>query len=97
MQKIKIIPNDNRLIVQPTEVQAGDILLPDNIKEKPQKGHVIDVGPGKDGKPMIAKRGDEVIYRRGAGTPLPDGYYGDLKGLLIMVEGADTFVTISNQ
>jgi chaperonin GroES len=60
--------------VSPAEEKtAGGILLPDNAKEKPQVGEVIQVGPGKrkdDGEysSLEVKVGDSVLYSKYAGT-----------------------------
>lgn len=94
---LKILPLGDRIIVKPIdEASTSPLIRPDSVKEKPQKATVIEVGPGaKEGKPLIAKKGDSVFYRRGAGIPLPDGYYPDETGLLIMTEGVDTLLVIS--
>ncbi|HEU4395942.1 MAG TPA: co-chaperone GroES, partial [Planctomycetota bacterium] len=47
---LKVKPLDDRVVVKPLdaeEVTAGGIVLPDTAKEKPQKGTVVAVGPGK--------------------------------------------------
>jgi chaperonin GroES len=70
MKDIKLRPLDDRVVVEPMEaeeVTAGGIVLPDSAKEKPQRGTVIAVGPGKlldsgqRGELSVAV-GDEVIY-----------------------------------
>src|SRR6184192_1780124 len=75
---IKIRPLDDRVVVEPLEADektAGGILLPDTAKQKPQRGRVLAVGPGKmleDGqraKVSVAK-GDEVLYGRYGGTDI---------------------------
>ena len=43
------------------------IIIPDTAKEKPQKGEVVAVGPGKDGNKMTVKKGDIVLYGKYAG------------------------------
>jgi chaperonin GroES len=71
----------DRVVVKPIEeeeVSKGGIILPDTAKEKPQKGQVIAVGPGKldeSGKriPPEVKKGDKVIYQKFAGTELKQG------------------------
>jgi chaperonin GroES len=76
MAKVKIKPLDDRLMVQQSEaeeVTAGGIVLPDAAKEKPQRGKVVAVGPGKlldSGKrgKLSVKVGDEVFYGKYAGT-----------------------------
>ena len=50
MAKIKIRPLDDRIVVQPVDAEsttAGGIVLPDSAREKPQRGTVLAVGPGK--------------------------------------------------
>jgi len=73
---MKIRPLDDRVVVEPLEAEektAGGILLPDTAKEKPQRGRVLAVGPGKlqdDGKrvALAVAVGDEVLYGRYAGN-----------------------------
>ena len=50
MSKISIRPLDDRIVVEPLDAEettAGGILLPDSSREKPQRGTVVAVGPGK--------------------------------------------------
>ena len=62
-------PLADRVVVKPMvkeEVTKGGIVLPDTVKEKPQEGEIVAVGPGKlgdDGKriEMEVKKGDRVI------------------------------------
>jgi chaperonin GroES len=69
-------PLADRLVVKPLvkeEVTKGGIVLPDTVKEKPQEGEIVAVGPGRlgdDGKriEMEVKKGDRVIYAKYAGT-----------------------------
>lgn len=78
MAKIKIRPLDDRVVVEPTdaeEVTAGGIVLPDSAREKPQRGKVLAVGPGKlmdNGTrgELSVKVGDEVIYGKYGGTEI---------------------------
>ena len=78
MAKAKLRPLDDRVVVEPMEAEettAGGIVLPDTAKEKPQRGTVISVGPGKlldsgsRGKPSVAV-GDVVIYGKYSGTDI---------------------------
>jgi len=78
MAKIKIRPLDDRVVVKPIEAEqttAGGIVLPDSAKEKPQRGTVIAVGPGKllesgeRGELSVAVN-DEVIYGKYGGTDI---------------------------
>jgi chaperonin GroES len=74
----KIKPLGDRVVIKPTpkeEVSKGGIVIPDTVKEKPQEGKIIAVGPGKlseDGKriAMEVKVGDKVIYSKYAGTEI---------------------------
>jgi len=78
---VKIEPLDDRLLVEQCEAEertAGGIVLPDTAKEKPQRGIVRAVGPGKlldNGKrgEMSIKVGDEVFYAKYAGTDVEIG------------------------
>jgi len=75
---VKLQPLADRLVVKPIEreeVTKGGIVLPDTVKEKPQEGEVLAVGPGRlsdDGKriTMDVKVGDRVIYARYGGTEI---------------------------
>ena len=76
MSKSKMIPLHDRVVVLPTEAEtttAGGIVIPDIAdKEKPGKGTVVSVGPGKhiDGKltPAQVKKDDNVLFGKYAGT-----------------------------
>ena len=69
-------PLGDRLIVEvleEEEVTVGGIVLPDTAKEKPQRGTVLAVGPGKlndNGQrtPLEVSEGAEVLYAKYAGT-----------------------------
>ena len=73
---LKLKPLADRVVVEPTEQEeltASGIYVPETAKEKPQKGTVIAVGPGRkddEGKriPMDVAMGDRVLYARYAGT-----------------------------
>jgi chaperonin GroES len=73
-------PLGDRLIVEvleEEEVTIGGIVLPDTAKEKPQRGTVLAVGPGRyeDGTlvPLDVVAGDEVIYSKYGGTEVKVG------------------------
>lgn len=75
-------PINDRVVVKPADAEektAGGILLPDTAKEKPQKGTVIAVGPGKEDHKMTVKKGDVVLY-------------GKYSGQEISFEGADYLI-----
>lgn len=73
---MKINPLEDRLVVKPAEAEsktASGIVLPETAKEKPTRGKVISVGPGKmleNGKrsPVGVNVGEEVYYGKYAGT-----------------------------
>ncbi|MBK7638227.1 MAG: co-chaperone GroES [Saprospiraceae bacterium] len=66
-------PINDRVVVKPApadEKTTGGIIIPDTAKEKPQRGEVIAVGPGKDGNKMTVKKGDTVLYGKYAGQEI---------------------------
>jgi chaperonin GroES len=73
---LKIRPLDDRIVVEPLEAEEkspGGILLPDTAKQKPQRGRILAVGPGKmldsgERAKLCVAVGDEVIYGRYAGS-----------------------------
>lgn len=70
---VSIKPLADRVLVEPAEAEhktAGGIIIPDTAKEKPQKGTIVAVGPGKKDEPMTVKVGDTVLYGKYAGTEL---------------------------
>jgi len=75
---IKIQPLADRVVVKPIEreeVTKGGIVIPDTVKERPQEGKVVAVGPGRlseDGKrvTMDVKVGDIVVYSKYGGTEI---------------------------
>ncbi len=79
--RISIRPLDDRVVVEALEAEeqtAGGILLPDTAKQKPQRGKVLAVGPGKlrdDGKrsAVAVVIGDEVLFGRYAGNDVEVG------------------------
>ena len=75
---MKLKPLQDRVIVKRMEEEektAGGIIIPDSAKEKPMKGQVLAVGPGKAGKdgervkPTV-KKGDFVLFNKYAGTEI---------------------------
>jgi chaperonin GroES len=73
---MNVKPLADRILVKPLDAEEktkGGIIIPDNAKEKPQKGEVIAVGPGKiadNGQKitMELKKGDKVLYGKYSGT-----------------------------
>jgi chaperonin GroES len=84
---MNVKPLADRIIIKPLEAEqktSGGIIIPDNAKEKPQKGEVVAVGPGKiaDNGQKIAislKKGDTVLYGKYSGTE-------------VKIEGADYII-----
>lgn len=56
--------------LQQKKKTASGIIIPDTAKEKPQRGTVVAVGPGKPEEPTTVKVGDTVLYGKYAGTEL---------------------------
>ena len=73
---MKLKPLQDRVIVRQSDAEEktkSGIVLPDSAKEKPTKGKVIAVGPGKlddKGKHMelAVRTGDTVYYGKYSGT-----------------------------
>ncbi len=73
---MNIRPLHDRVVVRrmPEEMTSpGGIVIPDTAKEKPIRGEVIAVGPGKlvDGgkvHPTAVRKGDKVLFGKYAGT-----------------------------
>ena len=73
---MKIRPLQDRVIVKRMEEErtsAGGIVIPDTATEKPIRGEVVAVGPGKlqdngDKTPVDLKVGDKVLFGKYSGT-----------------------------
>jgi chaperonin GroES len=66
-------PLADRVLIQPApaeEKTSGGIIIPDTAKEKPQKGTVVAVGPGKKDEPTTVAVGDNVLYGKYSGTEI---------------------------
>lgn len=73
MAKVTIKPLADRVLIEPLQAEtktASGIIIPDNAKEKPQKGTVVAVGPGTKDEKMTVKVGDTVLYGKYAGTEI---------------------------
>jgi len=82
---LNIKPLADRVLIEPLEAEtttASGIIIPDNAKEKPQKGKVVAVGKGTKDEFMTVKKGETVLYGKYAGTELKLGG----KDYLIMSE-----------
>lgn len=75
---MKLKPLDDRVVVEPLSAEektAGGIVLPDAAKEKPQRGKVVAVGPGRlldsgDRSTIAVAVGDEVLFAKYGGTEI---------------------------
>lgn len=75
-KKTKFRPMNDRILVEPVDAEettAGGIVLPDTAREKPQRGIVLSVGPGKlldsgERGAIDVHIGDEIFYGRYSGT-----------------------------
>ncbi|MCY3615016.1 MAG: co-chaperone GroES [Bacteroidetes bacterium] len=72
---MKIQPLSDRVVVQSQDAEeqtASGLYIPDTAKEKPQRGVVLAVGPGRveNGNKiaMTVKPGDTVLYGKYSGT-----------------------------
>jgi chaperonin GroES len=71
-----IRPLEDRVVAEPLEAEektAGGILLPDTARQKPQRGKIVAVGPGKfretgERVALSVKVGDEVLYGKYSGS-----------------------------
>ncbi|MHB1042663.1 MAG: co-chaperone GroES [Eubacteriales bacterium] len=71
-----IRPLGERVVVKalPQEEKTkGGIVLPDTVKEKPQEGEVVSVGPGRlletgQRVPIDLKPGDRILFSKYAGN-----------------------------
>jgi chaperonin GroES len=74
--KTKLRPLGDRLVVKPSEreeMTKSGIVLPDTVKERPQEGTVLAVGPGRtldDGsrEPIEVAVGQKILFQKYAGT-----------------------------
>lgn len=78
---VSIKPLEDRVVVQALaaeQMTASGLVIPDTVKEKPQEGAVISVGPGRvDDKgnriPIDVAVGDVVIFSKYGGTEVKYG------------------------
>ena len=84
---MNVKPLADRVIVKALEAEdktAGGIIIPDNAKEKPQKGEIIAVGEGK-----IADSGQKIEMSLKAGDTV---LYGKYSGTEVNIEGEDYLI-----
>jgi chaperonin GroES len=96
---MKLRPMGDRIIVRRTEAaekSSGGVILPDNAKQKPQRGTVLAVGPGKllkDGtrRPLQVKEGDRVLFTAWAGD---EGRERGAKDAILVMHEEDVLAVI---
>jgi chaperonin GroES len=78
-KKLNIKPLSNRVLVRRLEEEmqktAGGIIVPDTAKEKPQRGKIVAVGPGRltdEGEriKVEVKVGDEILFGKWSGSEI---------------------------
>jgi len=92
-------PLDDRIVVRPSEAEqttASGLVIPDTVKEKPQQGEVLAVGPGRRSDttgeiiPLDVKVGDTVVYSKYGGTEITEGGED-----LLILNGRDVLAKVS--
>jgi chaperonin GroES len=74
-------PFENQVVVRPCEEETrtpGGIYIPDNAKQKSQRGTVVALGPGRmtdagERLPMTCAVGDTVLFPKWSGTEMEFG------------------------
>ena len=93
---MKLKPLGDRVVVKRLEAEEktqGGIVLPDTAKEKPKRGKVVAVGPGKTlesgqtAKPTV-KKGNQVIFASFAGTEVT------VDGEELLIMGIDDILAV---
>jgi chaperonin GroES len=77
-KKTSLVPLADRIVITPLkqdEVTASGLVIPDTVKEKPQQGEVVAVGPGArdDSGKRVAMEvaiGDRILYAKYTGTEI---------------------------
>jgi chaperonin GroES len=78
VKKTSLVPLADRIVITPLkqdEVTASGLVIPDTVKEKPQQGEVVAVGPGRldDAGKRVAMEvavGDRILYAKYTGTEI---------------------------
>jgi len=93
---MNLTPIGDRIVIRreaASAKSAGGIILPETAKEKPQRGTILAVGPGKMNKkdgsrtPLQLKVGDQVLFVSWAGDEYKDRKNAGAGEILIMHEG----------
>jgi len=85
---VNLKPLGGNIAVEPLQEEEGTafgIILPETAKEKPSRGLVVAVGPGRrmkngERQPMDIKVGDTVLYAKYAGSTFK---FGDRELLIL--------------
>lgn len=93
----KLVPLGDRILVKQVkqeEVRASGLVIPDTVREKPQMGEVLAVGPGRlddNGKrvPIDVQTGDRVLYAKYTGQEVPRGVLGDEEEEFLILRESD--------
>ncbi|OGY28758.1 MAG: co-chaperone GroES [Candidatus Woykebacteria bacterium RIFCSPHIGHO2_12_FULL_43_10] len=93
---MKVKPLYDNVLIEPLEKEqttSSGIVLPDTVKEKPQEGKVVAVGPGKMGQdhkiiPVSVKAGDIVIYKKWGGNEVK------INGKELLLVGSDDILAV---
>lgn len=70
MKNVNFHPNGDRILIETLDQddkRASGLIIPSESKEKPDKGVVMAVGPGEEGKPVTVSEGDIVLYGKDTG------------------------------
>lgn len=71
--EVKFKPLADRVLVEPAPAEvktASGLYVPETAQEKPQRGTIVAVGPGKKDEPLHVKVGDTVLYGKYSGTEI---------------------------
>ena len=98
----KIVPLGDRIVVKQVrveDVRASGLVIPDTVREKPQMGEVIAVGPGRlddNGKrlPMDVKVGDRVLYAKYSGQDVPSVVLGSQEEEFLVLKESDILAKV---
>ncbi len=66
-------PFNDRVIIKADAAEQktdGGIIIPDTAKEKPSKGTIVAIGPGRKDEPTEGKPGERVLYGKYSGTEI---------------------------
>ena len=84
----------DRVLIKPLiETQtASGLYIPDNAKEKPQKGEIVLVGPGTKDVEMVVKPGDIVLFGKYTGVEVELN-----KQTFLLMRQGEIFMIIGNK